>query len=110
VTVTAHLPPQAQAFFARDRRWCAVRATEIGPATAELIERLLADRIVERLRAAQGVLRFAETYSPARVEAACARALHHASPFFRTVKMGFPRFLGHYPKPLLARSNCSGLT
>jgi transposase len=86
LTVTAHLPPEAQAFFARDRRWCVARANEIGPATAELIERLLTDRIVERLRAAQGVLRLGETYSPARLEAACVRALYHASPFFRTVK------------------------
>ena len=86
LTVTAHLPPEAQAFFARDRRWCIARAAEIGPATAELVERLLADRIVERLRGAQGVLRLAETYSPARLEAACVRALYHASPFFRTVK------------------------
>ena len=86
LTVTAHLPPEAQAFFARDRRWCVARAAEIGPATAGLIERLLSDRIVERLRAAQGVLRLAETYTPARVEAACVRALYHASPFFRTVK------------------------
>lgn len=85
LTVTAHLPPEAQAFFARDRRWCAARATEIGPATAELVEHLLADRIVERLRGAQGVLRLAETYSPARLEAACVRALYHASPRFRTV-------------------------
>jgi hypothetical protein len=86
MTVTAHLPPEAQAFFARDRRWCEARAAEIGPATTELITWLLTDRIVERLRAAQGVLRLAETYSPARVEAACVRALAHASPFFRTVK------------------------
>ena len=86
LTVTAHLPPEAQAFFARDRHWCAARATEIGPATAELVEHLLADRIVERLRGAQGVLRLAETYTPARLEAACVRALYHASPFFRTVK------------------------
>ena len=86
LTVTAHLPPEAQAFFARDRRWCAARAKEIGPATTELVERLLSDRIVERLRAAQGVLRLAETYSPGRLEAACVRALYHASPFFRTVK------------------------
>jgi transposase len=86
LTVTAHLPPEAQAFFARDRRWCVARAKEIGPATAELVERLLSDRIVERLRAAQGVLRLAETYTPARLEVACVRALYHASPFFRTVK------------------------
>jgi hypothetical protein len=32
------------------------------------------------------VLRLAKAYPAARVEAACARALAHASPFYRTVK------------------------
>ena len=49
-------------------------------------EQLLADRVVERLRAAQNVLRLAKSYSPLRLEAACARALAHGSPFYRTVK------------------------
>jgi transposase len=106
-TVLAHLPPAAQAFFARDRDWCASRAAEVGPACAELLARLLADRIVERLRAAQGVLRLAERYGPARLEAACARALFHASPAYRTVKTilagGFDReplpALGAPPNP-----------
>lgn len=85
-TVRDHLPPEARAFFAQDRSWCASQAASIGPACSELIEQLLADRIVERLRAAQGLLRFAKTYGPTRLEAACARALTHASPFYRTVK------------------------
>jgi len=100
LTVTAHLPPEAQAFFARDRRWCVARAAEIGPATAELVERLLSDRIVERLRAAQGVLRLAETYSPGRLEAACVRALYHASPFFRTVKTILKGGYDTHPLPI----------
>ncbi|MBK9785970.1 MAG: hypothetical protein IPP59_18325 [Betaproteobacteria bacterium] len=37
-----------------------------------MIERLLSDRIVERLRAAQGVLRLQQTYAASRLEAACA--------------------------------------
>lgn len=85
-TVRDHLPPNAQAFFAHDRAWCASQAARIGPACVELIERLLADRIVERLRAAQNVLRLAKSYPAARLEAACARALAHESPFYRTVK------------------------
>jgi transposase len=85
-TVREHLPPEAQAFFAHDRDWCAKQARMIGHACAELIEQLLADRVVERLRAAQGVLRLAERFAAARLEAACARALAHASPFYRTVK------------------------
>jgi hypothetical protein len=85
-TVREHLPPEAQAFFLRDRHWCAAQAQKVGPACVELIERLLADRIVERLRAAQGVLRLAERYESARVEAACRRALDYDSPHYRTVK------------------------
>jgi hypothetical protein len=85
-TVRDHLPPQAQAYFAHDRHWCLQQAAAVGPACAQLIDQLLTDRIVERLRAAQGVLRLAERYGNARLEAACARALAHDSPFYRTVK------------------------
>lgn len=85
-TVRDHLPPNARTFFAHDREWCVQQAGAIGPACAELINALLADRIVERLRAAQAVLALKKQYPPARLEAACARALAHDSPFYRTVK------------------------
>lgn len=85
-TVRDHLPPNAQAFFAHDRDWCLAQAQSIGPACAELVTALLADRISERLRAAQAVLGLRRQYPPARLEAACARALTHDSPFYRTVK------------------------
>jgi len=85
-TVRDHLPPEAQAFFAHDRDWCVQQARRVGPACTQLIELLLADRIVERLRGAQGLLRLEQRYEAARLEAACARALTHASPFYRTVK------------------------
>jgi transposase len=85
-TVREHLPPEAQAFFLRDRAWCAKQASLVGPACSELIARLLCDRIVERLRAAQGILQLGSRYGAARLEAACARALDHASPYYRTVK------------------------
>jgi transposase len=86
VTLHDHLPPNAQGFFAHDRGWCLEQARRIGVRCAELIERLLDDRIVERLRAAQGVLALLEPYGAQRVEAACARALAHESPYYRTVK------------------------
>jgi len=85
-TLSEHLPPEARAFFARDRHWCLAQAQKIGPACTELITTLFNDRILERLRAAQGVLRLAEQFDPKRLEAACARALAHASPHYRTVK------------------------
>lgn len=62
------------------------QAARIGPACTERVEHLLADRIAERLRAAQGVLGLTKLYSAARLEAACARALAHGSPHYRTVK------------------------
>lgn len=85
-TVREHLPPHAQLFFAHDRAWCAQQAVRIGPACTQLIELLLGDRILERLRAAQGVLRLRSRYGESRLEAACARALAHDSQHYRTVR------------------------
>jgi hypothetical protein len=85
-TVRDHLPPKAQAFFARDRQWLGMQADLVGASCAQLIDRLLSDKILERLRAAQGVIGLGKTYGNPRLEAACARALAHDSPFYRTVK------------------------
>ena len=85
-TVTDHLPPEARTFFAHDRAWCLQQAADVGQACAGLIERLLSDRISERLRAAQGVLHLKTQYGAGRLEAACERALAHDSPHYRTVK------------------------
>ena len=86
VSVREHLPPEAQAFFGRDRAWCATQAQRIGASCTALIEQLLSDHVLERLRAAQGVLALLKPYGAARLEAACARALAHGSPYYRTVK------------------------
>src|SRR6185436_11588607 len=59
-SVQDHLPPEAQAFFAHDRAWCLTQARRIGPACTELVERLLSDRILERLRSVQALLRLAQ--------------------------------------------------
>ncbi len=85
-TLRDHLPPAAQAFFAHDRSWCLEQAGRIGPHCQRLIGQLLTDRIVERLRAAQGVIQLARQYGGERLELACARALAHDSPYYRTVK------------------------
>lgn len=86
ITVRDHLPPQAKEFFAHDRAWCTQQAQRIGPACQRLVEHLLSDRIVERLRAAQGVLHLDKPFGAQRLEAACERALVHDSPYYRTVK------------------------
>ncbi|CAM4066703.1 Mu transposase domain-containing protein [Roseateles saccharophilus] len=67
MTQRDHLPPQARAFFARDKAWCLTRAADVGPRCAELVERLLADRVSERLRAAQGVLALSTRYGQGKL-------------------------------------------
>jgi transposase len=86
VSVADHLPPNAAAFFSQDRRWCVVQAADVGHSCEQLITQLLSDRILERLRAAQHILRLSSTYGKPRLEAACARALAHDSIFYGTVK------------------------
>jgi hypothetical protein len=81
-----HLPPETQAFFAHGRYWCLEQARRVGPSCTAVIEFLFSDRIVERLRGAQGVVGLAERYSDTRLEAACTCALAHGSPYYRTVK------------------------
>lgn len=106
-TVRHHLPPEACAFLAHDRQWCLEQAARVRPACGDLIDLLLANHVRERLRAAQGVMRLQQPYGASRLEAACARALARASPFYRTVKTilvgGFDRhpsaIRGTRPRP-----------
>ncbi|GAB2921269.1 hypothetical protein GCM10027093_70120 [Paraburkholderia jirisanensis] len=65
LTVRDHLPPEALAFLAHDRQWCLELAIRVGPACTGLIDLLLSDHILERLRAAQGVMRLQHTYGRA---------------------------------------------
>lgn len=85
-TVLAHLPPHKVPGLVLDRETCRTRATSIGPATAELVARLLAHRPEDRLKVAQRVLRLAEGYGTARLERACARAQHFGTSDYPTLK------------------------
>ena len=85
-TVQDHLPPEAVAFLMRDPQWCLTRASVIGPACRALVETLFGHRVLDHLRAAQGLLRLSETFGPTRLEAACSRALNFGAPTYRTVK------------------------
>lgn len=75
-TILSHLPPDKVAGLTITRESCAVRAAEIGPSTAEVVTRLLADRPLDRLPMVKRLLRLAESYSALRLERACTRALH----------------------------------
>ena len=79
-------PPEKIAFHMRTPTWCRRRATEVGPACAAVIDELLAENALFRLRAAQGVLGLGDKHDPGRLEAACAKATAAGDPSYRTIK------------------------
>jgi transposase len=74
-TLLAHLPAAKVAGLTTTRASCAADAAAIGPHTAEVVRRLLADRPVDRLPAAKRLLKLGQRYGPLRLERACGRAL-----------------------------------
>lgn len=85
-TNTDHYPPEAQAYLMRDPQWCLEQANKIGPNCRELIDELFADKVLVKLRAAQGLIGLKKKYGSKALEMACKRALHYSSPSYRTVK------------------------
>jgi hypothetical protein len=85
-TIDEHLPPEHLAYKRRDPQWCLAQAERVGPACHALIERMFSHRVLERLRAAQGVIGLGKRYGHRRLEAACRRALDFDDPKYRTVK------------------------
>jgi transposase len=98
-TVPEHLPPEALAHSLRDPQWCLKQADTIGPACHALIERLFAQRVLDNLRAAQGIIALAKRFGPARLEAACARALAFDQTRYRSVKTILEKGLDQSPSP-----------
>jgi transposase len=81
-----HLPPDLVAGVFLDRESCQRAAQDIGPATARVVEELLADVVVERLPVVRRLLKLREAYADRRLEAACARALTFGDGSYMTIK------------------------
>lgn len=81
-----HLPPHKVPGLLLNRETCRENAAAIGPATAEVVEELLSDTVLDRLRIAGRLLGLAEKFGAARLEAACARALYFEDPAYKTIK------------------------
>jgi transposase len=71
-----HYPQEKAAYLERTPERCRQIALRIGPATQQVVETLLAERPLDRLRSVQGILRLEESVGATRLEAACARALY----------------------------------
>jgi transposase len=81
-----HLPPEKVPGLTWNREYCQSLAAEIGPATAETVQRLLNDPVVERLPTVRRLLKLREHFGDERLEAACARALRFEDGTYQTVK------------------------
>jgi transposase len=81
-----HFPPEKIAFQMRTPAWCRATAADVGPACTSVIEGLMVDGALFRLRAAQGVLGLRARHGNEALEAACAAALAAGDPSYRTVK------------------------
>ena len=66
--------------------WCRRQADQTGPATVQVIDALMEVNALHRLRSAQGILGLRDKHGPARLEAACARAITAGDPSYRTIK------------------------
>ena len=82
-----HLPPGKVEGLLPQPVLIQAEAQKIGPSTAELIDRLLGERPMDRVRGAQGILRQAKRYGKERLEAACRRALAFGEVKYQTVRM-----------------------
>lgn len=75
------------------------QAAVIGPSTTQLVEEMLANKPVDRLRSAQGVVSLAKRYGPVPLEAACRRAMVFGQSSYRMVATILKKGLESTPLP-----------
>lgn len=92
-------PPAKAAYLIQTPLYCKKEAANIGPATLKVVEQLLADRPLDRLRAVQAILRLQESVGVKRLEAACARAVHFGDVRYRQIKLILNAALDCVPLP-----------
>lgn len=70
-TIDDHMPEAATAWKMRSPAWCREQATAVGPHCEALIMNMFGDKVLNRLRAIQGILGLRNRFSDAQLEAAC---------------------------------------
>lgn len=86
-TAKEHMPKAHQAYLEWTPERIAQWTGQAGPATRELVERIIASRPhpQQGFRAALGIMRLGKIYGPARLEAAAARALRFGALSYRSL-------------------------
>lgn len=98
-TRNEHYPADKAAYLEHTPQRCRQIAQRIGPATMQVVERLLSDRPLDHLRSVQAIIRCEETVGAQRLEAAAARALHFGEPTSRRIKDILNAALDREPLP-----------
>lgn len=98
-TRTEHYPPYKAADLEQTPTWCRDLARAIGPETLAVVEELLADRPLDRLRSVQALPRLVEQVGKTRLEAACARARHVGDVRYRRIRDILNAALDQQPRP-----------
>ena len=79
-------PPYKAQYLLKTPQYCLKAAARIGTNTHAVVEHLLGDRPLDRLRSVQAILSLADSVGEARLEAACARAMYYGDPHYRRIK------------------------
>jgi hypothetical protein len=95
-----HLPPEKLPGLLLDRETCLTEARSIGVSTAQVIEEILSDPVMELLHSAGRLLRLRNRFGEERLEAACQRALAFDDPGYKTVKRILTEGLEQQPIPI----------
>jgi transposase len=98
-TRVEHYPPAKAAYLIHTPDYCKKLGAKIGPSTKNVVEQLLADRPLDRLRSVQAILKLEESVGPKRLEAACARVLHFGDVRYRQIKLVLNAALDRDPLP-----------
>jgi transposase len=96
-----HLPSHKVPGLTLDRDTCLASAAQIGPATAQLAQALLADPVLDRLPTLGRLLKLGHRFGEERLEAACQRALCFGDPAYQTVKRILSQGLESQPVPVV---------
>ena len=100
-TVTQHMPNGHRAYAEWTPRRLVRWAEKSGPATAELVQHILATRAHAQLgfRSCLGIMRLGKSYGDARLEAACRRALAIGTYAYKSIESILKNGLDKKPLP-----------
>ena len=85
-TRSEHYPESKRAYLENPPDRCRERAAQLGEACAQVVDLLLRDRVQDRLRSVQALLRLQDQVGAIRLEKACERALHYGDVSYRRIK------------------------